>query len=101
LASTASRFTRVSGEQHRDADVLQQLGPRPDAPRVGGHGRLRRPGGVLVRAVGLHSGKGACDQGEDQENHCTTEHDPESSDESSLGACPLGRAVLLDRGLHP
>ena len=59
---------------------------------------LLRPGGVVVGAVGLDGSHPAGDQGEDEEDDGASEHDPEPTDQASLGTGTLRRALLLGVG---
>ena len=93
-------------EQQREADVVGELGPGADPPRVCGDGQLFRLCrvlfrlcGVLVRSVGLDGSQDPGDQGEDEEYGGAAQHDPEPPDQPGLRACSLGRALLLGVGV--
>ena len=93
-----------SGEQQREADVVGELGPGADPPRVRGDGRLFRLCGVLfglcgvlVRTVCLPHCEYAGDECDDEED--------EGADEEAAQAAVLalghgaagGDELLLDR----
>ena len=93
-------------EQQREADVVGELGPGSDPPRVRGDGqrrlcRVARLCGVLVRSVGLDGGQDPGDQGEDEEYGGAAQHDPEPADQPGLRTCSLGRSAAPRRRRPP